>query len=330
MTVSARVLTSFDDPALAAETWSRLLAGGDTDTVFLTREWQRTWWSCFGRGDLLLILVERDGQPVALAPLFHEAGMLFLVGSGGSDYLDFIGDISDPQVLDAILNTAWSLVPGSLGFRFYHVPDRSGTGALLQRAAERLGLQCFDEGDLAAPTLHSSGGADAFGEAANKKSLVRHERRLRAMGELNIRHERTAAAITAQLPEFFDQHIRRWAVTEYPSLFHDERQRAFYIALANEAAAAGWLRFTRVELDGRPIAFHFGFCRGGSYLWYKPTFEIELARFSPGEVLLRQLLLAAQAEGARTFDFGLGDEPFKRRFTTHVERVRTWGLYPRN
>jgi CelD/BcsL family acetyltransferase involved in cellulose biosynthesis len=65
-------------------------------------------------------------------------------------------------------------------------------------------------------------------------------------------------------------------------------------------------------------------------MWYKPTFEVELARQSPGEVLLRQLLIAAHDEGAQTFDFGTGDEAFKHRFATRVNRVRTWGLYPRH
>ena len=42
---------------------------------------------------------------------------------------------------------------------------------------------------------------------------------------------------------------------------------------------------------------------------------------------MRQLLLAAAAEGTHTFDFGLGDEAFKSRFATRVDVVRNWGLY---
>ena len=63
-------------------------------------------------------------------------------------------------------------------------------------------------------------------------------------------------------------------------------------------------------------------------MWYKPSFAIDLARRSPGEVLLRQLILAAIEEGAKTFDFGLGDEAFKNRFATHVNKVNTYSLYP--
>src|SRR5262249_35242224 len=150
----------------------------------------------------------------------------------------------------------------------------------------------------------------------------------RREGDLEVLHLRDGIAILPHLDEFFAQHVARWAATPHPSLFLDPQQRDFYRRLCAVAGTAGWLRFTRVAWDGRPIAFHFAFCHGGPHPWYKPTFAVELARRSPGEVLLRQLLLAALDEGAHTFDFGLGDEGFKARFATSVRRVRTWGLYP--
>jgi len=81
-----------------------LLARGDSDVVFLTWHLHRAWWESFGSGgELMLIVAEREGQPVALAPFYTQSQMIFLVGSKASDYLDFIGDISDPEVLDALL-----------------------------------------------------------------------------------------------------------------------------------------------------------------------------------------------------------------------------------
>ena len=110
-------------------------------------------------------------------------------------------------------------------------------------------------------------------------------------------------------------------------MFNDELQKRFYRELARAAADTGWLRFTRLDWQGRTIAFHFGFCYRGNFLWYKPSFAIDLAQHSPGEALLRQLLLKAIGEKAHTFDFGLGDEAFKSRFATQVNLVRNWGLY---
>jgi CelD/BcsL family acetyltransferase involved in cellulose biosynthesis len=131
-----------------------------------------------------------------------------------------------------------------------------------------------------------------------------------------------------RLESFFDQHVARWAATPYPSLFLDTAQRRFYEALTRSAGPNSWLRFTEVGWNDTPIAFHFGFSYGGTYMWYKPSFAIELAKHSPGEVLMRSLLLAAFEEGTDVFDLGLGAESFKERFATHTPVVRTWGLYP--
>ena len=322
--VTINVVDGFDDPRVTAERWARTLRRGHTDVVFLTWHWQRAWWDAFGRGKLLLLTAEHEGELVAIAPLFIDSGMVFFTGSGGSDYLDFIGAIDDPTVLDSILQTARDAVPDFLGFRFYHVPDAAPTRDLLKSAAGRLALDIFDEGNMAAPVLD-------FGDSkpTQKKSLQRHERFFRRTGSLDVLHLDDGEEIHSHLKEFFQQHIDRWKGTDSPSLFEDLHKQNFYERLTEVADKTGWLRFTRLDWNGRPIAFHFGTCYRGQYLWYKPSFAIDLARHSPGEVLLRQLLLAAQAEQASVFDFGLGDERFKFRFANRVSTVRTWGLYPR-
>ena len=328
--INIRLDTDWRAPPLTADVWRAAAAHGDTWTVFQELHWVRSWWDVYGRGKLLIVSAWSDRSMIAVAPLFIDGGMAFFVGSGGSDYLDFIGDAMLPGVVKAILDSVLERVPGLLGFRFYHVPDTSRTGGRLREIATQLNLNCVDEGELAAPVLDLGPNGDAGLAAAQRKSLVRHERAFRRAGMLSVRHLRSAAEIQSRLDVFFDQHERRWQATGHPSLFRDPAHRAFYRRLTEGADDSGWLRFTSVEFEGRPIAFHFGFSHRGTYLWYKPSYEINLARRSPGEVLLRQLLLAAVQEEARVFDFGLGDEAFKHRFANRVPRVRTWGLYPRH
>jgi len=306
--------------------WQAVLSRGDSNVVFLTSEWQRAWWDAYGRGTLMLVTVRRDDELIALASLFAQDGLIYFVGSGGSDYLDFIGDISSPQVLDSLLLAARNQVEDFIGFRFYLVPARSRTAGFLEKAAERLGMDFCDEGEIEAPFLDltATGAAHA---AVNKRSLLRHERFFERAERIDVREMRRAEDILPHLDDFFAQHIGRWESTEWPSLFLKERHRKFYRRLIWEASDAGWLRFTRVEWQGRAIAAHLGFCYNGSYLWYKPAFSIDLARHSPGEVLLRRLLLSAIDEQATTFDFGIGNEAFKQRFATAIPLVKTWGLY---
>lgn len=322
----ATVITRLDHPALSPEVWDRVLARSPRHSVFQTWAWNRVWWESFERGELLIVVVEDATDVRAIAPLFVDGGMAFLVGSGGSDYLDLIGEVDAPGMVETVLDYVRAVVPGLLGLHLYHVPDASPTGALLRAAAARLGLECHDEGLLPAPRL--SGGPPALETAAFKKSLVRHERALRRSGSLQVKRLAGAEAL-GYLETFFDQHVRRWAGRESPSLFIEPSQRTFYRNLISSPEAREWLRFIALLRDGAPVAFHLGMSYGREYLWYKPSFEIELSHLSPGEVLLRSLLLDAAAEDCDVFDFGLGDEAFKLRFATETPLVTNWGLYPR-
>jgi CelD/BcsL family acetyltransferase involved in cellulose biosynthesis len=163
---------------------------------------------------------------------------------------------------------------------------------------------------------------ESGGRATRKKSLVRHENSLRRDGDLRVRHVAGNEAV-AYLPSLFEQHVARWGDS---SIFKEAEQRDFYRRLCL-SADNDWLRFTAIEWDRRVIALHLGSHHEGRFLWYKPTYDLSLARRSPGEVLLRQLILRAMEEGARVFDFGLGDEAFKQRFATGSTTVRNWGLY---
>jgi CelD/BcsL family acetyltransferase involved in cellulose biosynthesis len=157
---------------------------------------------------------------------------------------------------------------------------------------------------------------------------VRHEKRLRRDGEVVVEHHTDPADIARLLPDLFDQHVERWADTPHPSLFLDGQQRDFYLRLASTVGPSGRLLLSQVLWNGTAVAMHFGSQYAGTFLWYKPTFSLLEAKRSPGEVLLLHLLRRAVETRATTFDFGVGDEPFKRRFATEVPHVRTWGYYP--
>jgi CelD/BcsL family acetyltransferase involved in cellulose biosynthesis len=84
----------------------------------------------------------------------------------------------------------------------------------------------------------------------------------------------------------------------------------------------GWLRFDVLLLDGRPLAFHFGFEYRNRFFWYKPTFDTAWAGYSPGEVMLKFLLQDAIDRELSEFDFTVGDEPYKYRFCNEIRENR--------
>jgi len=328
--VRTRILKGFDDPEFGPDRWNRLLQQGVTDSVFLTWHYQRAWWETFGPGELLLIAAERDGRVVALAPFYAESHMVYFIGTGfEQDCLDFIGDVRDRDVLCALLETARCCVPGFEGFKFYFVPDKSGTAKVLAKAAKQLDLSCYEEGEEAAPWLDMAAKPEVAIQLANKKKLLRYERFFLQNGDLRVRHLCRHEEIEPCLRELFEQHIARWPGPVNPSRFLYVKAQKLLENLTSWMADTGWLRFTRIEWNDRPIALHFGFVYQGRYIWGSPSFEVDLAKHSPGQVLIRQLLLAAIEERANAFDFRTGDAPFKLRFASDINHLHHWGLYER-
>jgi CelD/BcsL family acetyltransferase involved in cellulose biosynthesis len=328
-TVTTRVLDGFDDRSFRPEQWEQLLRRGNQDIVYLTWEYQRTWWETFGKGKLILILAEQAGRVVALAPFYSRSGMVYLIGNAywQADKLDFIGDIDAPGVIDAILQTARELAPNFAGFRFEFVPETSHTGEVLKAAAKRLGLSCYQEWEENNLTTDLSRDPQGVILAAGGKRLRKRESFFRRRGELTIEHLQDSKTILPLLPEFFAQHINRWKRSGKSSLFVNDAHRTFYERLTQRAVDKDWLRFSRLAWNGRPIAFHYGFCYRGRYFWNAASFAPDLAEHSPGQILLRHLMEAAIEEGAAVFDFGTGDQAFKRRFASDHHRVKGWGIF---
>jgi len=319
-----KLLNGFEDTQFSREKWNDLVSAGKSDLIFLTWQWQKAWWDAFGRGQLLLLLAEENDTPVLLAPLFADKGMVYFVGSGGSDYLDFIGDTGKEDILFEMLSIVCSKVENFQGFLFYHVLSESVSHKTLRYSARKLNWNMYEEGSMSAPFMEMKQ-ADA---ALRKKSLVRHENWFRKSGKMTVKHLYHTNEIIPYLAPFFEQHISRWKDTESPSLFMDPKQCYFYTRYAELASGTNWLVFTVIEFDEIPVAFHFGFHYNNTFMWYKPCFDMSFAKHSPGEVLLKQLILLAQNEKAEVFDFGLGEEDFKKRFQTGLATVHNQGLYP--
>ena len=317
-----KVLDDFEDPALARERWDELLAGS-ADIVFMTLDWQRQWWSAFGGERLLLVVAEQQNEPFAIAPLFVSGEMLFLVGSGGSDYLDFIG-APDEAALAAMLDSARRRMSGFAGVGLYHLPLGSRTTALLPGVAARLGLELHREGGMTAPYADLAD-PDTVQQLIARRSVRKEEARMRRAGPLRVRVADTDE-LDPWLELFFAQHTSRWRGVG--DTLERENARAFCRAIVHTGHWAEWLRFTMLEWRGAPVAFDISLVHGDRQLCYLVARDPWIRAYSPGRVLQAQVIRDALARGVRWFDYGLGDEDYKLRAASGITEVANWFMYP--
>lgn len=318
-----------DAPGLPAA-WDLLLSRCGHASVFQTMRWQLCWWRAFGAShDLRLVLAWSGSRLVGIAPMMRRKAQgplggartaLHFIGSTNhaADYCDFIVDPEYPQALDSLLDEICRLDCDRIDLS--HLPGHSPHRERIEARLKSAGLKVAAGVQEQAP-VRLLGDAKQDRKAANKTSLKRNKRYFEKLGRLGFRTVTDVAEALDLLPAFFDQHRRRWAQTDWPSLFLDPLQRKFYRDMVRELLPQGELVFDIVELDGRPLAFHLGFCYRGSFIWYKPTFDIRHARKSPGQVLIKFLLERAIADKLREFDFTIGAEGFKHRFANRIRYI---------
>ena len=316
------VVHEFDGTFAPGGEWDRLLATSRANTVFLTSGWLRAWHETLGHGvDLVIPQIRHEGRLVAAGAFLSANGILEFAGKGPSDYSDLVvADGLEPSVASDLVGALVHAARRSArGFRWARLAriqlGESLTPPVVLEPSR--GLFAIEERRVLAPSMDMS----AAEERLKKKSMRRAQRELERQGTLTCQTFREAERILPQLDEFFDQHVRRWQSTEWPSLFLSDDQRAFYRRFTERLDGSGSLRFTAVRLDGRLVAAHYGFQHAGRFTWYKPSFEPDFAKASPGEYLLKHLFELARDEKADEFDFTIGDEPYKHRFATKNREV---------
>ncbi len=318
--MEARVFSTLGDTGLDECRWNALAARGDTRSIFQTYQWTRSWLAAYGdEHEAVFVTAFGPGSVAGIAPLVvrrssQRRRVLRFLGDGRADYCDFLTGGNKAKALSSLLSAALEAVPWDV-VELGNLPARSRSVQMVQDICRRMGYSTLAEHQHPCPTLLVAGHEHVARRIANKPSLRRAVNRFARDGSLVFRHLKTMTEIEPYLEVFFDQHVERWAGSSSPSLFLDERNRVFYRELAASLAGKGWILFSVVEFNGEPVAFHYGFDYDGAVLWYKPSFSLAYASRSPGLVMVRGLIEYAMDHGRREFDFTVGDEPFKKRFT---------------
>jgi len=321
--IQTRFFASIHTVGLDREAWNALAAGSETNTVFQTHQWMSSWEKVFGdQCEPWVISVEDPAGVVGVAPLMVKKGLLgerrvMFLGEGKADYSDFLTAGDRLKVLEGVSSALFTARERWEVIELNNIPAESSTVALLQGIFRRAGYRTLVRDLYQSPTLLIRGHEDEALKIFNKAGLRRRENYFQRNGQLTYK-TMTGMDVMPYLDRFFDLHVGRWAGSGSPSLFLKEVNRTFYRELAVAMADNMYLRLCIIEFDGEPLAMHYGFDYNGRLLWYKPSFDRAQEKHSPGLVLLRYLIGYAIDHKREEFDFTIGDEPFKRRFSNHL------------
>lgn len=312
--------------------WNDLLHRSCCDTIFLTWEWQSTWWRHLGEGNLLLLgfRADGDGRLVGIAPLFHthpDSGksVLQMVGCRDiSDYLDLIVEQGqEDPVYHALLDyleeeaPAWDLAD------FCNIPQTSTTFVRLRELAEARGYQTLVEIEDVCPIIALPATWDEYLMMLGKKQRHEVRRKMRkADAEVDTRFVVVGSEhnLEAEVENFVDLHQKSSSEKDE---FMDPKMAGFFYEVAQVLHDQGWLQLVFVEMDGEKAATLLNFDYGGSILVYNSGYDpARFSHLSPGIIVTACSIEHAIALGRDKFDFLRGDEVYKYRFGAQDTKVR--------
>ncbi|GAB4217381.1 MAG: hypothetical protein OHK0022_59560 [Roseiflexaceae bacterium] len=306
--------------------WRQLLHTCQCATVFQTFEWQSTWLGEFGRHDQAIqpfVLAVRDqGRLTGLAPLMiRNADGLRTLTFLGAPYADYHGFLIDPVAVEPALAAIWRTIAGARGlWDAIDLDDIRPDSALLGYLRGPALRSLLPEARLEPSSRCFL--LDMRDTAKVQQILQKHEylvklRRLGRQGELALHHHSDPARVAERLPLFIEQHRAQWR--DRPdgfARFDDPHVTPLFTEMALALAARGWLLLSELTLDGRPVAFFYSFVFRGAYMVYRPCFDVQIGRYSPGSVMLYLLIEHLAARQFHTFDLMRGEHAYKLEYTT--------------
>ncbi|MGA7219739.1 MAG: GNAT family N-acetyltransferase [Candidatus Sulfotelmatobacter sp.] len=317
-----------EDPDLS-EAWNTLVLAMDHPEVFFTYQWALAASRGFQKhlSPLLFLMYESD-QLVGVAALAVDPGSpraAFFLTSSTADYCDVISAPANRRaVIVALLDEIRKL--GLCDLVLANVPATSAT------LRELPGVAGHHRFYVTSRTAYNCGVVQLEGEEqresllqtlAGKSREKRALKRLTGLGSVRVIHLTEPEQIGTSLESIVSAQISRFLASDRVSPLVGPERRTFLRSLSDLLSHSGWLKISQLEIDGRPVAWNYGFRFGGSWFWYLPTFQMEYEHVSPGSCLLRLLV----EEGARDaslqwLDLGLGDEPYKNRFANNMRQTR--------
>jgi CelD/BcsL family acetyltransferase involved in cellulose biosynthesis len=165
--------------------------------------------------------------------------------------------------------------------------------------------------------------ADAFVgsimSAESRKKLRNKERRLADFGPVTYAEAVTPAEARCALAAFLAQKKARFAALRIDNPFEDKAVLAFLDAAAAQPLGEGPpapISLFAMMVGERILAVFGGIMHGGRFAGMFTSFDPDpaVAKFSPGDLLLLNLVKTMCARGLATFDLGAGDAAYKTNY----------------
>ncbi len=326
------VLTQFGKVELL---WREMVQQGAICSRYQHYSWMSGWWDHIGSisraSPHVTVLRDEAGKPILLLPLVRQkVGPLQVGFFMGGKHTNFNLPVWRPEnlkqpaaALNALLN----------GLR--HNGPRLDLLVLLNQPATWQGVA---NPMLQAPHRASAGRAytgelqsdfeallkERMG-ANSRKKLRQKERQLAALGPVAFQRARTPAEIDRVLAAFFQQKAARMREQGLSNAFDAPGVKEFTRAAAHEIdpdTGEPVIELYAASVGDTIIATFGGIVADGRFSgMFNSIAGTEFRNYSPGELLLANVIRMCCERGLTKFDLGIGDAAYKQVYCRDAEAL---------
>ncbi len=303
------------------EEWNALLYGSANNQIFLTWEWQSTWWSVYQPGDLWLVTArDENGRLVGIAPWFREQPSRTVRTVGCVEVTDYLDVIAADDQREAFLAALADWLAGHADqytrISLCNIPSHSPTAEKLPRLLTERGFFVEFTQQEVCPIIQLPATFEDYLGTLDKKNRHELRRKLRRAEDddekvgwyivgnehdLSAEVERFVALMAASHPD-------------KAQFLQDPQNAAFFRAVVPKVAACGWLQLAFLTVNDQAAAAYMNFDYDNRIQVYNSGLLPQTyAHLSPGIVLLAYIIQHAIEQHKTTFDFLRGNEDYKYR-----------------
>ncbi len=316
--------------------WNALVAKSVYPSIFLRHEWINTWWTVWGAGKTLRILILEDqgGKLKIIAPLYQDTHrsafqipmkVLKLLGTDqiGPDHMGFIVDAVDAEVwvdqcLDFLFkDSEWDL------FNFSDLnPNNPLFTYFTDDRRHLIGPMIVDR--MPCPYLPLPKSVEEYwaGLKSKRRNFLKRIRSTMAKNHsISMIQPKDEQEIETILIALYKLHEKRAEDKNRSSAFDLHKVREFHQLVATAFFQSGLLRLYALQLDGHIEGVFYGFSSDNRFYYYQSGFNPDFNHLRLGSALLLYAIESAITEGCHTFDFLKGGEEYKSRWTQHSQET---------
>lgn len=148
-----------------------------------------------------------------------------------------------------------------------------------------------------------------------RKTDGKKRRRLAKQGDIHFSTATARAEIERTIDALIAQKKSSYASLNVANMFEWPGYRDFFLDMASDPHRRHLVHVSSVSVGSTVVAASFGLTWHGNYDYVLAGYAMgEFEAASPGTIHLQELMKLFLERGFKTFDFNIGDEPYKREW----------------